>query len=86
MYKVTVKKSAAKAISKLPKNVSNRLIPVIKKLGEEPRPAGAKKLQDREDLWRIRAGDYRVVYAIEDTIKIVDVVQVAHRRDIYRKK
>jgi len=86
MYKVTVKKSAAKSITKLPKNVSNRLIPSIKQLAQDPRPPGSKKLQGAEDLWRIRVGNYRVLYAIEDTIMIVDVVQVAHRKDIYRKK
>ena len=86
MYKVTIKKSAAKAIAKLPKIVTNRLIPAIKKLSEEPRPQSAKKLQGEESLWRIRVGDYRVVYSVEDTIMIVDVLQVAHRKDIYRKK
>ncbi len=86
MYKVTVKKSAAKALTKLPKNIANQLIPSIKQLGEDPRPAGSKKLKGAEDLWRIRMGDYRVVYSIEDAIMIVDVVQVAHRKDIYRKK
>ena len=85
MYKVTVKKSAAKALSKLSKQMANRLIPAIKALGEEPRPVGCKKLQGEEDLWRIRVGDCRVVYSIEDTIMIVDVLQIAHRKDIYRK-
>ena len=85
MYKVTVKKSAAKALSKLSKQVANRLIPAIKALGEEPRPVGCKKLQGEEDLWRIRVGDYRVVYSIEYTVMIVDVLQIAHRKDIYRK-
>lgn len=86
MYKVTVKKSAAKAIAQLPKSINNRLIPQIKQLGEDPRPSGAKKLRGAEDLWRIRVGDYRVIYSIEDTIMIVDVIQVAHRKDIYRKR
>ncbi len=85
MYKVTVKKSAAKALGKLPEQTVNRLIPAIRKLAEEPRPTGCKKLQGEEDLWRIRVGDYRVVYSIEDTVMIVDVLQVAHRKDIYRK-
>jgi mRNA interferase RelE/StbE len=86
MYKVTIKKSAAKAIAQLPKSINNRLIPKIKQLGEEPRPPGAKKLQGAEDLWRIRVGSYRVIYSIQDMIMIVDVIQVAHRKDIYRKK
>lgn len=86
MYKVTIKKSAARAIAKLPRNVVNRLLPPLKKLADDPRPPGAKKLQGETDLWRIRIGNYRVVYSIEDTILIVDVIQVAHRKDIYRKK
>lgn len=86
MYKVTVKKSVAKSIAKLPKSVIDRIIPAIKRLGDEPRPTGVKKLVGNEDLWRIRVGDYRVVYWIEDVIKIVDVTQVAHRSDVYRKK
>lgn len=85
MYKVSVKKSAVKALTKLPKPVVNRLVTAIRKLAGEPRPTGCKKLQGQDDLWRIRVGDYRVVYSIEDTIMIVDVIQVAHRKDIYRK-
>lgn len=85
-YSVTIKKSAAKSIEKLPKHVVARIILAIRDLSENPRPAGVKKLVANEDLWRIRVGDYRVVYWIEDDIKVVDVTQVAHRSDVYRKK
>lgn len=86
MYKVTIKKSAAKGIKKLSKTIATRILRSIKSLEEDPRPKGVKKLQGEDELWRIRVGDYRVVYTIEDTIKVVDVVQVSHRKDIYRKK
>ena len=50
-----------------------------------PRPAGSKKLQGAsENLWRIRTGDYRIIYAIEDTIKIIEIRKIGHRKDIYR--
>ena len=86
MYSVTIKKSAAKSIEKLPKKVVNEIIPAIRNLSENPRPNGVKKLTTSEDLWRIRVGDYRVVYWIEDDVKVVDVTQVAHRSNVYRKK
>jgi mRNA interferase RelE/StbE len=83
MYKVVVGKSASKELSDLPIQAVNRIIPAIKKLGEDPRPPGCKKLKGREDTWRIRIGDYRAVYTIDDVVRIVDVRSVAHRKDIY---
>jgi mRNA interferase RelE/StbE len=54
-------------------------------LAENPRPAGVKKLKgNNEDLYRIRSGDYRVVYSIEDEIRVVDIRKIGHRKDIYR--
>ena len=50
-----------------------------------PRPKGAKKLESKEEIWRIRIGDYRVLYAIEDVIKIIEVRNIGHRKDIYKK-
>ena len=86
MYSVTIRKSVAKSIEKLPKDVVSKIIPAIRSLSEDPRPIGVKKLIGNEDLWRIRVGNYRVVYWIADDIKVVDVTRVAHRSDIYRKK
>jgi len=63
------------------------LIPIshaIDALEENPRPSGCKKLKDAtENLWRIRVGDYRIIYVIADEVKIVDVRKVGHRKDIY---
>ena len=83
MYKVIVSKSASKELAELPTQIVNRIIPAIKRLGENPRPAGCKKLKGEQDSWRIRIGDYRVIYTIDDVIHIVDVRSVGHRKDIY---
>lgn len=61
-----------------------RILRALVKLETDPRPAGAKKLAGREDLWRIRVGDYRVVYEIRDRILVVLIVRIAHRREAYR--
>ena len=82
-YKVIVSKSAQKELLKLPQQANDRIIPAILKLSEEPRPPGAKKLKGGADSWRIRVGDYRVIYRVDDEILIVDVRRVGHRKDIY---
>ncbi|WP_209329145.1 type II toxin-antitoxin system RelE family toxin [Lunatimonas salinarum] len=82
-YEITVTKSAAKELSKLPKQVNNKLIEAILALSGDPRPAGAIKLRGGSENWRIRVGDYRVVYAIDDEVLVVDVRKVGHRKDIY---
>jgi mRNA interferase RelE/StbE len=82
-YNVVVGKSAAKELSKLPAKVNNWIIKAILKLSDDPRPQGSKKLKGSSENWRIRIGDYRVVYAIDDEVMIVDVRKVGHRKDIY---
>jgi len=67
----------------LPTQIVNRIIPAIKKLGEDPRPPGCKKLKGDKDTWRIRIEDYRVIYTVDDVVRIVDVDSVGHRKDIY---
>ena len=83
MYKVIVSKTANKELADLPTQAVNRIIPAIRNLGEDPRPPGCRKLKSREDTWRIRIGDYRVVYTVDDVVRIVDVRGVGHRKDIY---
>jgi mRNA interferase RelE/StbE len=82
-YNVVVSKSAAKELSKLPATVNNRIIKAILKLSDDPRPQRSKKLKGGSENWRLRIGDYRVVYAIDDEVMIVDVRKVGHRKDIY---
>ena len=83
-YEIVVSKSAQKELFRLPQQVNNRIIPAIFKLEEDPRPNGSKKLRGLTNLWRIRVGDYRIIYAIDDEIRIVDIRKVGHRKDIYQ--
>lgn len=83
MYKVIVSKTASKELADLPSQVVNRIVPAIIKLGENPHPAGCKKLKGEQDTWRIRVGDYRVVYIIDEVVRIVDVRSVGHRKNVY---
>jgi mRNA interferase RelE/StbE len=62
----------------------NRVNAAILALSEDPYPPGSKKLQGEEDLYRVRVGDYRVLYRVEDERLVVLVVNIGHRRDIYR--
>lgn len=83
-YAVIFKPSADKALRKLPVSVQRRIVAATDALADDPRPAGSVKLHGADDLWRIRVGQYRVVYTIQDDALVVLVVRVAHRRDIYR--
>jgi mRNA interferase RelE/StbE len=84
MYVITFKKSAEKELSRLPTQAIKRIAKAIDALTENPRPTGSKKLEgQKESLWRIRIGDYRVIYLVEDVIKIVEIRRVGHRKDIY---
>lgn len=85
MYLITFKKSARKELEALPILIIKSIAKAIDKLSENPRPTGSKKLVDsKEDLWRIRVGNYRILYAIEDKIKIVDIRRIADRKDVYK--
>ena len=83
-YKVVFKPSAAKELGRLPKDALKRVDARLLELRSEPRPRDATKLSGLEDLYRVRVGDYRVVYRIEDDRLIVLVVRVRHRREAYR--
>lgn len=82
-YNVTFARSARKEMEALEEKVVKRVLPAIESLAKTPRPKGCKKLKGAKDLWRIRIGDYRVVYHIYDDKKLVDVTVVRHRRKAY---
>jgi mRNA interferase RelE/StbE len=83
-YTLLVKPSAQKELVALTdKKLTVRLIAKMEALIENPRPAGCKKLQGFRDLWRIRVGDYRIVYAIDDDAKRLDIMRIAHRSEVY---
>ena len=83
-YRVALKSSAEKELFRLPERISARIFSKIKALGVDPRPNGCKKLIGGRDVWRIRIGDYRVIYTIDDEIKKVEVTRIAHRRAVYQ--
>jgi mRNA interferase RelE/StbE len=83
-YELIIKPTAEKSLDKLPRPARQRIVDAMKDLRNNPRPSGVVKLAGDENLWRIRIGNYRVVYEIHDDRLIVLVLRVAHRRDVYR--
>lgn len=83
-YSITFARSARKELDRLPPDLAERVLTRIEALSENPRPAGVTKLRGQKNLWRLRVGDYRVVYAIDDAAKGVDVSIIRHRREVYR--
>lgn len=82
--RVEVKKSAQKEIAALPKRDQRRVVDAIAEPAANPRPIGARKLTGIANAYRIRVGDYRIVYQIQDDILIVYIVRVAHHKDVNR--
>lgn len=83
LYKVVLTKTAEKELQRLTSKTIEKIIIVLKSLENNPRPTGCKKLKGYKNLWRIRIGDYRIIYAIEDVILLVDIREIGHRKDIY---
>ncbi|MFN6515474.1 MAG: type II toxin-antitoxin system RelE family toxin [Nostoc sp. CreGUA01] len=83
-YQIEFTKGANKQLKKLPSDIKERIDSKIEELAIEPRPTGVKKLANEESLYRIKIGDYRVIYQIFDTILLVTVIKVKHRRDVYK--
>lgn len=85
-YRVDIAKGVAKDLKSLPKRERRRLYRAIARLAENPRPPGCRKMTVPGNHDRIRVGDYRIIYRVEDEILVVLVVRVGHRKDIYRGK
>lgn len=83
-YSVQIEKPAWDELMAVPEKMRERLSVALESLEAEPRPSGVVKLAGASDLYRIRVGDYRIIYSIEDQVKIVLVEKVGHRRDVYR--
>jgi mRNA interferase RelE/StbE len=84
-YSLEIKQSAQKELDALDDALFTRIDRKILALADNPRPAGCKKLKGYQDQWRVRIGDYRVVYTIDTTTKTVTVTHVAHRREVYER-
>ena len=82
MYKITITSRAERELRRLDKSVKNRIVPAIQALAQNPRPLGCLKVKG-EDIWRIRVGDWRIGYGIDDQARVVDVIRVDHRSQFY---
>lgn len=84
MYRILLERAAEKDLSRLHATIHARVIAAIQMLSTNPRPHGCRKLAGSKNDWRIRVGEYRVVYEITDEIRIVRINRVRHRREVYR--
>ena len=82
-YRVSLTASAEKELHRLPAPMVARIMPRLEGLASAPRPPGCKKLRGGDNEWRVRVGDYRIVYEIDDKARTVDVTRIAHRREVY---
>ncbi|MGN5733789.1 type II toxin-antitoxin system RelE family toxin [Arthrobacter psychrochitiniphilus] len=83
-YRIEFTTAAAKELRKLDPGIRRRILSGIAELGQDPRPAGCKKLAGESTAWRIRVGDYRILYEVVDNLLLVTVVRVAHHREVYK--
>jgi mRNA interferase RelE/StbE len=85
VYEVYLERSAENDLKRLPAPTFHRIIPQIKTLAENPRPSGCRKITASKNDWRIRIGDYRIIYEIDEKAKAVRIMRVRHRREVYRR-
>ncbi|MCY7344616.1 MAG: type II toxin-antitoxin system RelE/ParE family toxin [Pyrinomonadaceae bacterium] len=83
MFKVSITNRAEKDLKRLERSTKNRVITSISSLAEEPRPAGCRKIQSEEGVWRIRVGDWRIAYIIDVLNQEITIIRIAHRREFY---
>ena len=84
MYEVLLESRAERDLKKLPAGVFNRIVPILKALSENPKPPGSRKITGSRNDRRIRSGEYRVIYEIDEKAKAVKVMRIRHRREAYR--
>jgi len=82
-YNILIKKSAAEELAEIPRKDLEKIIRRIRNLEQNPRPSGCRKLSG-QDRYRLRQVDYRIVYAVDDSRRVVEVYKIGHRREIYR--
>lgn len=84
-YKIQWKNSAKKELKKLDKQIIIKILQAVEKLANNPHPSGSKKLMGSESIYRIRVGNYRIIYNIQSSVVSIEIIKVGHRRDVYRK-
>jgi mRNA interferase RelE/StbE len=85
VYEVYLERAAENDLKRLPTTTFHRIISQIRALAENPRPSGCRKLAGSKNDWRIRIGDHRVLYEIDEKVKVVRIMRVRHRREVYRR-
>lgn len=85
MYSIEFDKSVKKTLSKLPNEIIKKLLDTIVKLADDARPNGCKKLQSNGDYYRIKVGNYRIIYEINDGELLILVVEIGHRKEVYKR-
>ncbi len=84
-YRVDVASAAEKALRSLPREVQARVVSRLRRLTQDPRGQGCVKMKGHADQYRTRVGDYRIRYLIKDDVLLVIVIEIAHRKDVYRR-
>lgn len=85
-YRIELSPAAARQLRKLDRHIQRRVQAAVELLADDPRPPGAKKLVGGDGEWRVRTGDYRIVYEVRDQVFVVLVLSLGHRRDVYRSQ
>lgn len=85
-YAVLISPAAWRELMNLPERVQQQVLGAVEELEVDPRPSGVVKLEGEDALYRVRSGDYRIVYQIEDNVLRVLVIKIANRREVYKKK
>jgi mRNA interferase RelE/StbE len=83
-YVITFSRSARKELESLDGKTVRRIFPKLETLAKQPRPAGCRKLVGEENLWRVRVGEYRIIYSVDDSIREIDIIAIRHRRSAYQ--
>ena len=84
MYEVHLENAAQRDLKKLTAEVYHRIVSHLKELKSNPRPSGSRKITGSKNDWRVRVGDYRILYEIDDKLRKVNVMKIRHRREVYR--
>ena len=84
-YKIEWKQSARKELKKLQKKTISRILHTIETLPDNPHPPGSRKLHGAEYIYRLRAGDYRIIYSVYSDILTIEIARIGHRKEIYRR-
>ncbi len=84
MYEIIIQRQAQRHFRRIPKNDADAIRERIDSLARNPWPRGIVKLRTKTDLWRVRQGDYRIVYSIDDNQKIITISDINHRKQVYK--